>query len=57
MAVAALCGVPARRIIDGDDVERSLWLRVTARAAELRVQMMRAEASHIAQGVGKVLGG
>jgi hypothetical protein len=50
-AVAALCGVPAARILDGDPLERAVWLRVTARAAELRVQMMKAQASHTAQQV------
>lgn len=42
-----LCGVPVRRIVEGDEVERALWLRVTRRAAELRVQLIRAEAAYI----------
>jgi hypothetical protein len=46
-AVAALCGVPVTRIVQGDDVERALWLRVTERASELRAQLMRAHASHV----------
>ena len=28
-----------------------MWLRITSRAAELRVQMMKAQASHTAQQV------
>jgi hypothetical protein len=38
-----------RRIVEGDEVEAALWLKVTYRAAELRVQMMRAQASFIAE--------
>ena len=56
LAVAALCGVPVERIVAGDRVERALWLRVTARAAELRVQMMKAEASHVGAAVARALG-
>ena len=51
--MAALCGVPVARIVAGDDVERALWLRVTERAAELRVQMMHASASHIGNEVAR----
>jgi hypothetical protein len=46
--VAALCGVPVRRIVEGDEIERAMWLAVTTRAAELRVQMMKAEAAYVA---------
>jgi hypothetical protein len=53
LAVAALTGVPVRRIIEGDDVERALWLRVTERAGELHVQHMRAHASHVGAAVAR----
>jgi hypothetical protein len=43
--------VPVRRIVEGDDVERELWLAVTQRAGELRVQLIKAQASHIANEV------
>jgi len=39
------------RIVEGDPIERAVWIRVTTRAAELRVQMMRAQASHTAEQV------
>lgn len=54
LAAAALCGVPVQRITDGDEVERELWLRVTARAAEVRVQLMKAQAAHTANAVGRL---
>jgi len=47
LAVAALCGVPVARIVEGDDVERALWLRVTERAGELRAQLIRTHAAHV----------
>jgi hypothetical protein len=56
-AVGALCGVPVERAVRGEPLERELYLRVIARASELRVQMMKAEASHIGNAVGKALGG
>jgi hypothetical protein len=46
--------LPAARIIYGDAVEAALWVRVTERAAALRVQMMKAEASHIAAAVSRL---
>jgi len=55
LASAALCGVPVSRIVAGDDVERALWLRVTERATELRVQLMRANASHIGNEIARRL--
>jgi hypothetical protein len=48
LAVGALCGVPVQRIVEGDQVEVSLWSAVTARSAELYVQMMEAQAAYIA---------
>jgi hypothetical protein len=54
LAVAAVCGIPAQRITDGDEVERELWLAATARAADLRLQLMKAEAGHIANAVGRL---
>jgi hypothetical protein len=48
LAVGSLCGVPVRRIVEGDEVEAALWSRATARAAELYVQMMKAQAAYIA---------
>jgi hypothetical protein len=56
-AVGALCGVPPERVVRAGPLERELYLRVIARASELRVQMMKAEASHIGNAVGKVFGG
>lgn len=53
LAVAALCGVPVERIVAGDDVERALWLRVTERASELRVQLLRAHAGHVGNEVAR----
>ena len=55
LAVAALCGVPAARIVEGDDVERALWLRVTERASELRQQLLRAHASHVGNEIARRL--
>jgi hypothetical protein len=49
LAAGALCGVPVRRIVEGDEVEAVLWARVTERAAKLQVQMMRAQAGFIAE--------
>jgi hypothetical protein len=53
LAVAALTGVPARRIIEGDDVERAIWLKVAERAGELHVQLLRAHASHVGNEVAR----
>ena len=57
LATAALCGVPVERIVEGDEVEAALWVEVTRRAASLRVQIMKAEASHVGAAVAKVFGG
>ena len=46
--MAALCGVPVDRLVRADAVERALWLAVTERASALQVQLMKAQASHIA---------
>jgi hypothetical protein len=40
LATAALVGVPVERIVAGDEVERELWWKVTARAVELHNKMM-----------------
>jgi hypothetical protein len=56
-AVAALCGVPVARILDGDPIECAVWVRVTERAAELRVQMMQAEANYVGHAVARAFGG
>jgi hypothetical protein len=52
LAVASLCGVPVQRIVEGDAIERELWGRVTKRAGELHVQLMRNQAVYIANAVG-----
>jgi hypothetical protein len=39
--------VPLERVLAGDDVERAAYLRVANRAAELKVQLIKAEAAHI----------
>lgn len=57
LAVGALVGVPVARIVEGDPIEAALWAEVTRRAADLRVQMMKAEASHVGAAVAKVFGG
>lgn len=57
LASAALCGLPVERMVAGDRVEARLWSRVTVRAAELRVQMMKAEAIHIGNAVARAFGG
>jgi len=49
--VAALCGLPVQRLVEGDAVERELYLRVAQRSAALHVQMMKAQAAYIAQQV------
>jgi hypothetical protein len=54
LAYAALCNVPVDRIVSGDTLERELWVRVTTRAAELKVSMMKANAAHIANAVSKL---
>jgi uncharacterized membrane protein len=54
LAVAAMCGVPVERIVEGDEVERALWLRVTERASELTVQLIKAQASYNAEAVSKL---
>jgi hypothetical protein len=46
--------VPVARIVEGDAVERELYLRVTARAGELRVQLLKAQASWTAFYVGQL---
>jgi hypothetical protein len=51
LAVAALCGLPVQRLVEGDAVERELYLRVAQRSAALHVQMMKAQAAYIAQQV------
>lgn len=43
-AIASLCGVPPGPIIYGDALERELWARVVNRAADLKVQMVKAQA-------------
>jgi hypothetical protein len=53
-AVAGLCGLPAERIIEGDEIERALWIRIAGRAGDLRAQLMRAQASHNAAEVSKL---
>jgi hypothetical protein len=53
LAEAALCGVPVARIIEGDAVERTLWLAVTARAGDLHVQLLRAHARHVGNEVAR----
>ena len=52
--MAALCGVPVARIVHGDVVEAALWLRVAARAAEVRQEMLKAQASHNAAQVSRI---
>lgn len=53
LAVAGICGLPVERIVDGDELERGIWLRAAKRAAEIRVQMMKAEASHVGAAVAR----
>lgn len=54
-ASAGLCGLPVERILAGDEIERAAWLRIAQRAADLRVQLMKAEASHIAYALAKTM--
>jgi hypothetical protein len=53
-AVAALCGVPVERIVEGDEVTRAAYVRIAARAGELRQQLMKAQAAHTADQVGRL---
>ena len=57
LAAAGLVGVPVTRLVEGDEVEAALWIEVTRRASELRVQMMKAEASHVGAAVARAFGG
>lgn len=50
-ALAALCGVPVAPIVYGDALERELWVAITSRAADLKLQIMKAQAAHNAQQV------
>jgi hypothetical protein len=54
IATAGLCGLPVRRLVEGDEIERAMWVRVATRAAELRVQVMKAEAAHVAVAVSRL---
>lgn len=54
LAAAAMCGVPVERIALGDEVERALWLRVTNRASELKVQLIKAQASYNAEAISRL---
>lgn len=54
LAAAALCGVPAARVIDSDPLEWALWMRIIERAADARQQMMKAQAQLIAVEVSRL---
>jgi len=56
LAAAALCGVPAARIMAGDDVEHALWVSVTERAVARQNQLIQALASHVGNEVARRLG-
>jgi hypothetical protein len=53
LAAAALVGVPVARIVEGDAVERAVWLAVTERASELHTQLLRAHARHVGNEVAR----
>lgn len=44
VAAGCISGVPVERLVYGALVERELWVRVTRRASELQVKMMKDQA-------------
>lgn len=45
LAVAALCGLPVERMVSADPVEQVFWNRVTKRAGELNLEVVRYQAN------------
>lgn len=54
LAAASVCGMPVDSFVRADLVERALMERVTLRAAELQVKLMKDQAIHIANAVGQL---
>jgi hypothetical protein len=46
--------VPVERLVYGDELEAVLWVKVVERAAAMRQDMMKAQATHIAAEVSKL---
>ena len=47
-------GVPVDRMVRGDELERELWARITTRAGELKMLMMRNQATLTANALARV---
>lgn len=54
LAVAALCGLPLVDMVSAEVVEAAMWERVTRRAGEWQLQLIRYQANQIASEVSKL---
>ena len=52
--MAALCGLPVAQMVSAEPVEAAMWNRVTKRAGELRVQLIRLQANHNAAAIAQL---
>ena len=54
LAVAGMTGLPVLTLVSADPTERELWARVTKRAGELTVHLLKIQASYNAEAISKL---
>lgn len=54
LAVAGLCGLPVARMVSAEPLEAVMWNRITSRAGEVKLQLIRYQANQIAVEVSKL---